>query len=83
MKTNPIEITVSGFTGCGKSEVLEVISKALRDFYGITASIVGATCDGAIEEARTTQQTAKGEETVFVLIEENITGELTLHRSWR
>ena len=71
MKTRLIEITVSGRTGFGKSEVLEVISKALRSHYGISAKIVGDLCDGAIEEAQFTKQTAKKSDTVFVLFEHN------------
>ena len=74
MKTNVIEVTVAGKTGCGKSEALEVIKRALSDFYAYPAThvrIAGINPDGAIAEAAHTGQTAKGADTVFVLREEN------------
>lgn len=67
-ETNLIEITVRGGIGRGKSEVLEIISNALKDFYP-EGFVVGETCEGAIEEAKTTRQTAKGSSTVFMLYE--------------
>lgn len=73
MKTNIIEITVRGSCGTGKSEVAEVIANALNDFYNPGNNMVkvsGDTCVGAIEEAKTTGQTAKRKETIFVLREE-------------
>lgn len=80
MKTNLIEITVSGRTGCGKSEVLEVISNALSDFYCDKSSsrirIAGKNPKGAIDEAKHTNQTAKGKKTIFVLHEQNISGKI-------
>lgn len=76
MKANLIEITVSGRTGCGKSEVLEVIANALRAHYGINTNITGKTSDGAIKDAETTGQTAKSSKTVFALYEQNVTGEI-------
>ena len=79
MKTNLIEITVSGRTGEGKSEVIEVISTALREYYGHSANITGETCTGAVEEAKHTGQTAKGKNTVFMLYEQNVTGEIKIH----
>lgn len=79
MKTNLIEVTVSGRTGSGKSEVLEVISNALRDHYGRSVNITGKTCEGAIKESMTTRQTAKRSNVVFVLYEQNVTGEVVLH----
>lgn len=82
MKTNLIEITVSGRTGCGKSEVLEVIRNALHDFYEDRSStrikIAGKNPIGAIEEAKTTGQTAKSKETVFVLYEHNMSGNINI-----
>ena len=78
MKTNLIEVTVSGRTGSGKSEVLEVISSALAAYYK-TKNITGKVCEGAIDEARHTNQTAKKKETVFVLFEQNISGEVKAH----
>lgn len=82
MKTNLIEITVSGRTGSGKSEVLNVIRNALFDFYGRGGGrirIAGVNEIEAIEEAKTTGQTAKKDNTVFVLYEQNVTGEIKLH----
>jgi len=82
MKTNLIEITVSGRTGCGKSEVLEVIKNALDEFYGYPRTkinIAGLDVSGAIDEANHTKQTAKKENTVFVLYEQNVTGEIKVH----
>lgn len=79
MKSNLIEITVSGRTGCGKSEVLEVISTALREHYGYRANITGATNTGAVDEANHTGQTARKKGTVFALFEQNVTGEIELH----
>lgn len=79
MKTNLIEVTVSGRTGSGKSEVLEVINNALREYYGHNANITGETCLGAVADAKTTGQTAKGKNTVFVLREQNVTGEIRVH----
>ena len=76
MKANLIEITVSGRTGCGKSEVLEVITKALREHYGRNTNITGKTNEGAIDEAKTTGQTAKEPKTIFALFEQNVTGEI-------
>lgn len=73
MKTNLIEITVRGKCGGGKSEALEVIKKALKEFYNrgdCRIGIAGINPDGAIESAKTTRQTALGEKTVFVLYEE-------------
>jgi len=75
LKTNLIEVTVRGQTGCGKSEVLEVIKNALAAFYAYPATIsriAGEIPDGAIDEATTTGQTAKRRNTVFVLYEENV-----------
>ena len=80
MNSNVIEITVSGRTGCGKSEVLEVINKALFAHYGRRVNITGSTCTGAINEAKDTGQTAKGKNTVFVLFEQNVSGELISHK---
>jgi len=80
MKSNIIEITVSGKTGSGKSEVLEVISNALFSHYGIDVNITGSTCQGAIDEAKETGQSAKHNNTVFVLYEQNISGKLTEHK---
>ena len=79
MKTNLIEVTVSGRTGCGKSEVVEVINQALRNHYGIRAKITGDIDTEAIEEAKHTGQTAKKKNTVFVLFEQNVTGEIKVH----
>jgi nucleoside-triphosphatase THEP1 len=79
MKTNLIEITVSGRTGSGKSEVLEVINNALREHYGIRANITGETNLGAIDEANTTGQTANKKKTVFVLIEQNVAGDIRVY----
>ena len=80
MKSNIIEIIVSGKTGSGKSEVLEVISTALFSHYGIDVNITGSTCFGAIDEAKATGQSAKSKNTVFVLFEQNISGQLTVHK---
>lgn len=80
MKSNVIEITVSGKTGSGKSEVLEVISNALFSHYGVGVNITGSTCTGAIEEARETGQTANYKNSVFVLFEQNVSGQLTEHK---
>ena len=73
MKTNLIEITVSGKCGSGKSEVLEVIKNALDRELGCPRDrikIAGFDPTGAIEEAKFTGQTSKREKTVFVLYEE-------------
>jgi predicted ATPase len=75
MQTKVIEVTVTGETGTGKSEVLEVIANALNAFYGRGSSrikVAGKVCPGAIDEAKHTNQTAKDRDTVFVLREENI-----------
>lgn len=79
MKTNLIEITVSGRTGCGKSEVLEVINNALKTYYGHQANVTGNTCKGAIGESAHTGQTARGGNTVFVLYEQNVCGPIKVH----
>lgn len=82
MKTNLIEVTVSGRTGSGKSEVLEVIKGAIDNFYGYPRThvkIAGFNPDGSIEQAQHTGQTAKGKNTVFVLHEQNVTGEIKVH----
>ena len=82
MKTNLIEITVSGRTGSGKSEVLNVIRNALFDFYGRGEGrirVAGINEIDAIEEAKITGQTAKKNNTVFVLYEQNVTGEIKIH----
>lgn len=82
MKTNLIEITVSARTGCGKSEVVEVITNALKEFYGDSAQICGRATygnQGAIEEAKHTKQTAKDKNTIFALYEQNVSGEINLH----
>lgn len=83
MKTNLIEITISGRTGCGKSEVLEVIKNALSEFYGDPSStrinVAGKNPTGSIDEAKTTGQTARGKNTVFVLFEENLSGNVKTH----
>lgn len=73
MKTNVIEITVSGKCGGGKSEVLEVIKNALQSELGYPHNrikIAGYDPAGAIKEAKTTGQTTRREGTVFVLYEE-------------
>jgi predicted ATP-binding protein involved in virulence len=82
LKTKIIEITVSGRTGTGKSEVLEVIKRALQSFYNYPAThinIAGFNPDGAIVEAAETGQTAKAQNTVFVLYEQNISGEIKVY----
>lgn len=82
MKTNLIEITVSGRTGSGKSEVINVIRNALFDFYGRGEGrirVAGVNEVDAIQEAKTTGQTAKRDNTVFVLYEQNVTGEIKVH----
>jgi energy-coupling factor transporter ATP-binding protein EcfA2 len=82
MKTNLIEVTVSGRTGSGKSEVLEVIKGALQEFYSYpmnTIKIAGIDVSGSIEEAKVTGQTAKKGNTIFVLFEQNISGEISVH----
>jgi len=70
-ETNLIEITVRGGVGCGKSEALEVIANALREFYfdGTSVKVAGETCTGAIDQARHTGQSAKKHKTTFVLYE--------------
>jgi len=78
MKTNLIEITVSGRTGSGKSEVLEVVRNALIDFYG-EDKIAGKNPKGAIDEAKVTRQTAKSERTILALYEQNVTGQIKIH----
>lgn len=73
MKTTVIEITVSGPVGSGKSEVLEVIKHALNKELGYPKThikVAGFNPDGAIDEAKHTGQTARRENTVFVLYEE-------------
>ncbi len=79
MKSNLIEITVSGRTGCGKSEVLQVIWEALRREYGPESNITGAVNLDAKREARETGQTANKKKTVFVLFEQNVTGEIVVY----
>lgn len=73
MQTKVIEVTVTGETGTGKSEVLEVIANALRAHYpdGERVKVAGDVCSGAIDDAKHTGQSAKNENTVFVLIEHN------------
>ena len=70
-ETNLIEVTVRGEVGCGKSEVLEVIANALNEFYrnGSKVKVAGKVCEGAIEQAKFTKQSAKFVPTVFVLYE--------------
>lgn len=75
MQTKVIEVTVTGETGTGKSEVLEVIANALNEHYRRGSSrikVAGKVCKGAIEEAKHTGQSALDKDTVFVLREENI-----------
>lgn len=79
MKSNLIEITVSGRTGSGKSEVLQVIWEALRMNYGPESNITGAVNLDAKKEARETGQTANKKQTVFVLFEQNISGKIVAH----
>jgi len=82
MKTNLIEITVSGRTGSGKSEVLEVIKNALEKELGFPAThikIAGFDPTGAIKESKTTGQSANTGNTVFVLYEQNVSGEIKTH----
>lgn len=79
MKANLIEITVSGRTGCGKSEVLQVIHDALRKHYGASAKITGDVNLGAIDDAKTTGQTASKKKTIFALYEQNVSGEIRVH----
>ena len=70
-ETNLIEITVRGGVGRGKSEVIEVLTSALDEFYGkgSRVKVAGKVCKGAIDEAKHTGQTAKGDSTVFVFYE--------------
>ena len=72
MKTKVIEVTISGDCGIGKSEALEVIANALNTFYrnGSSIKVAGKVCEGAIEEAAFTGQTAKRKNVLFVLREE-------------
>lgn len=82
MKTNLIEITVSGRTGSGKSQVLEVIKNALEKELGYPAThvkVAGVNPSGAIDEAKTTGQSANNKNTVFVLYEQNVSGEIKTH----
>lgn len=74
MQTKVIEVTVTGETGTGKSEVLEVIANALNAHYrnGSRIKVAGNVCQGAIEEAKHTGQSAKNKDTVFVLRECNV-----------
>jgi nucleoside-triphosphatase THEP1 len=74
MQTKVIEISVTGETGSGKSEVLEVIANALRAHYpsGDCVKVAGEVCTGAIDEAKTTGQSAKGKDTILVLTECNV-----------
>lgn len=72
MDSNIIEITVTGSTGSGKSEVCEVIANALREYYKTskeTINVAGDVNVGAIKDAKTTGQTAKS--AIFVLREQN------------
>jgi nucleoside-triphosphatase THEP1 len=79
MKSKLIEITVSGRTGTGKSEVLELIANALTEFDP-AINITGHVCTGAAEEAQTTKQTIKHQnKIVVVLYEQNVSGEIKLH----
>lgn len=73
MRNETIEITVTGKTSSGKSEVLEVIANALNEFYrnGEREIVTGRTCKGAIEKAKVTKQTAKHGRVTFILNEEN------------
>lgn len=70
-ETSMIEVTVRGEVGCGKSEALEVIANALREFYhrGSKVVVAGKVCEGAIEEAKFTKQSARFKPAVFVLYE--------------
>jgi len=84
LRNETIEITVTGKTGSGKSEVLEVIANALNEFYrnGEREIVTGKTCKGAIEEAKTTKQTAKYGKVTFILNEENYSDKSqSYHRS--
>lgn len=71
MNNNIIEIMVSGVTGSGKSEVCEVIAKALKAHYGRhdKVTIAGDVNEGAIESAKTTGQTAAN--AIFIIDEVN------------
>lgn len=75
-----IEIKVTGDTGTGKSEVMQVIENALKDFYGLHAQVVSydlsmekasAPNGDVLEEAKTTGQCCKQQDTVFILSETN------------
>lgn len=72
-KTKCIEVLVcSEHVGCGKSEVMEVIRLTLQQFYGAEKVVVYEDTSGAIEEAKTTGQTARGEGVVLSLREINL-----------
>lgn len=79
MKTKLIEILVSAETGSGKSEVMEVIENALRDFYGLNVQIASydmqlernSSGTSLIKNAKTTGQTVNIKNSVFVLREHN------------
>ncbi|MDF3842699.1 hypothetical protein P3W55_13365 [Pseudomonas citronellolis] len=73
MSNNPIdriEIRVIGPTGCGKSDVLEVIEHALRDAYGPCAMV--ASYDLAKERNQVAElKKPRISSTVFVITEQN------------
>jgi len=79
LNTKLIEITVSAETGTGKSEVTEVIERALRDFYGNNVQIASydmqlernSSGKNLIENAKNTGQTVNIKNSVFVIKEHN------------
>lgn len=73
-----IEIKVTGATGTGKTEVVQVIENALKDFYGPHTQVVSydlslekasAPKGDVLGEAKATGQCCKQQDTVFILSE--------------
>lgn len=82
MQPKVITITVAGETGSGKSEVLEVIAEALRNFYQETPEkilVAGKVSRGAISQAAATGQTANKKGVLFFLREDNVVDGVVRH----
>lgn len=76
MKTNLIEISVTGCTGSGKSEVCQVIKNALIAYYGSHTQVASRSLSeennavgDVLKAAKDTGQSAKRPNTVFVIEE--------------
>lgn len=84
MKKNNITVEVKGGTGCGKTEVCELIHNALTAYYGQNVAIVAPDLDkeramahiGILDDAKFTGQSCFLKDTTITLVETNIAGKV-------